>query len=319
MRDGLRFAGRAVALTRMTPVKQGSIRLFRLWGIEVFLHWSWFLVAVYSISTRVGKYQSPLWGALEYVTLFGIVLMHEFGHVTACRRVGGRADEIVLWPLGGVAYVAPPARPGATLWSIAAGPLVNVALIPVLIGLGYLDRAGEWRTQWPDLHAYFRAVAFMNFGLLIFNLLPVYPLDGGQILRALLWYPFGKARSLMIATVAGFLGGAGLVGLAVWDESLWIGIMAFFLLSYCWRSFQQARALLKVERLPRRPEFACPDCHSSPPQGNYWRCRQCGQGFDPFATGAACPHCGTAHEVTFCPDCGGARALRAWDRSIVDA
>src|SRR3990170_5114719 len=104
----------------MAPTRQGSIRLFQLWGIDVYLHWSWFIVAFYSISTRLPNYVSPLWAALEYLALFLIVLMHEFGHALACRQVGGTADQIVLWPLGGVAYVAPPARPGANLWSIVA-------------------------------------------------------------------------------------------------------------------------------------------------------------------------------------------------------
>jgi Zn-dependent protease len=303
----------------MTPTQQGSIRLFRLWGIEVHLHFSWFLVAFYSISTRIHKYESPVWGALEYLALFVIVLMHEFGHVLACRQVGGRADQIVLWPLGGVAYVAPPSRPGATLWSIAAGPLVNVALLPVFFGLSYVDYLAQWREHYPDLHNFIRTVGIINLSLLCFNLLPVYPLDGGQILRALLWYPLGKARSLMAATVVGFVGGAALVGLALWNQSIWIGVMSLFLLSYCWRSFQQARALLRIEKLPRRPEFACPDCRSSPPIGNFWRCKQCSQGFDTFATGAVCPHCGVAPEVTTCPDCGEARPLRSWDKSIRDA
>jgi Zn-dependent protease len=101
---------------------QGSIRLFRFSGINVFLHWSWFLVAVYEIQSRAGRYSSVTWNVLEYLGLFLIVLLHEFGHAFACRQVGGRADRIVLWPLGGVAYVDPPPRPGATLWSIAAGP-----------------------------------------------------------------------------------------------------------------------------------------------------------------------------------------------------
>ena len=61
-----------------------------------------------------------------------IVLIHEFGHQLACRSVGGQTHDIVLWPLGGVAYVSPPQRPGAQLWSIAAGPLVNVILFPIL-------------------------------------------------------------------------------------------------------------------------------------------------------------------------------------------
>ena len=64
----------------MMPTQKGSIRLFRLWGIDVYLHWSWFILAFYSISTRIPFYHSPVWGALEYLSLFLIVLMHEFGH-----------------------------------------------------------------------------------------------------------------------------------------------------------------------------------------------------------------------------------------------
>src|SRR5688572_16228545 len=109
----------------------GTIRLIQIAGISVFLHWSWFLVAVYEINSR-GRYSSLTWNVLEFVALFAIITLHEFGHALACRQVGGRADQIVLWPLGGVAYVSPPPRPGATLWSIVAGPLVNVVLIPVL-------------------------------------------------------------------------------------------------------------------------------------------------------------------------------------------
>ena len=215
----------------MTPTRQGSFHLFRLLGIAVHLHWSWFFVAFYSISTRIHNYTSPIWGAVEYLALFLIVLLHEFGHALACRQVGGTSDQIVLWPLGGVAYVAPPQRPGATLWSIAAGPLVNVVLLPVLYGLFLLDSRMGGRQAHPDLHNFLRTLLLMNSYLLFFNLLPVYPLDGGQILRSLLWYPLGKARSLMAATVIGFIGGAALIGLAVWWQSLWIGIMAAFLLS----------------------------------------------------------------------------------------
>ena len=302
----------------MTPTRQGSFRLFRLWGVDVHLHWSWFVVAFYSISTRVPNYTTPVWGVLEYLVLFLIVLMHEFGHAMACRQVGGRADQIVLWPLGGIAYVAPPSRPGATLWSIAAGPLVNVALAPVLFGIFWAARAAGAFKQSEDLYAFLRALIVMDVSLLAFNLLPIYPLDGGQILRSLLWYPLGKARSLMTATVVGFIGGLALVAVAVWLQSVWIGIMTVFLLSNCWRSFQSAQALRQVEQLPRRPEFACPVCHVSPPLGNYWLCPQCRRPFDPFATAAQCPQCQATLELLTCPDCGSARGLRAWDASIRD-
>ena len=134
----------------MTPTKEGSIRLFRFAGIDVFLHWSWLVVAFYVIETRRGQYSSLFWNALEYLALFLIVLLHEFGHSLACRQVGGRADKIVLWPLGGVAYVNPPPRPGPTLWSIAAGPLVNVAIFVLFPLLVRLPPVAAWASGSPD-------------------------------------------------------------------------------------------------------------------------------------------------------------------------
>src|SRR6478672_4426788 len=110
----------------------GTIRLFQFSGITVYLHFSWFLIAAYEFSRRIAVYTSPVWAAFEYIALFAIVLLHEFGHALACRQTGGIANRIVLWPLGGIAFVNPPRRPGAMLWSIAAGPLVNVILLPIL-------------------------------------------------------------------------------------------------------------------------------------------------------------------------------------------
>src|ERR1700689_4817863 len=98
----------------MRNLRQGSIHLFRVAGIDLYMHWSWFLFAAYEISVRGGSYSSIGWNALEYLALFLIVLLHEFGHALACRSVGGVANRIVLWPLGGVAFVDPPPRPGAT-------------------------------------------------------------------------------------------------------------------------------------------------------------------------------------------------------------
>src|ERR1700740_1386716 len=119
---------------------------------------------------------------LEYLALFLIVMLHEFGHALACRQVGGIANQIVLWPLGGVAYVNPPPRVGATLWSIAAGPLVNVVLVPMLWVACHTMRTLGMAQTAPDAFQLVRAVFAINLGLLIFNVLPVYPLDGGQIL-----------------------------------------------------------------------------------------------------------------------------------------
>src|SRR6202045_1503773 len=153
----------------MPSSRQGAIRLFRFSGIDVFLHWFWFLVAAYEIQTRKGSYSSLTWNVLEYLALFLIVMIHEFGHALACRQVGGRADQIVLWPLGGVAYVNPPPRPGATLWSIAAGPLVNVAFLAILSPILLLGRSLGWAEAMPNAYRLVRAVWFINLALLILN------------------------------------------------------------------------------------------------------------------------------------------------------
>ncbi len=296
----------------MLPTRQGSFRLFRFAGIDVYLHWSWFLVAVYAVSVRAGRYSSLTWCLLEYLALFVIVLVHEFGHALACRQVGGQANQIVLWPLGGVAYVAPPPRPGATLWSIAAGPLVNLALAPPLTVLAVLGAAFGWAEAMPNAYTFVSAVCIMNFALLIFNLLPVYPLDGGQILRALLWFFLGRAQSLMVATIVGFVGVTGLIAVAVLVHDLWFGILSVFILVNCWRGLLQARLLARAAKLPRRAGFACPACKQPPASGLLWRCAKCFKPFDTFETQAVCPHCGAEFPVTQCLECGAARPIREW-------
>src|SRR6184192_2119932 len=157
-------------MSHMTAIRQGSIRLFHLAGVNVSLHWSWFLVAAFEISGRTRSYSSLTWNVLEYLALFLIVTLHEFGHALACRQVGGEANQIVLWPLGGVAYVAPPPRPGATLWSIAAGPLVNAGLFPLLTMLRVLGRSLDWAHTMPNAYGLLRAIWLINLALLLFNL-----------------------------------------------------------------------------------------------------------------------------------------------------
>lgn len=298
----------------MNSTISGSFRFFRVSGIQVYVHWSWFVVAWIEISARQGRYGSVAWNVAEYLALFLIVLMHEFGHALACRQTGGTADEIVLWPLGGVAFVRPPQRPGAELWSIAAGPLVNVALVPVLFGVVWLCRTQGWFEVEPDLPRFLSDLIFINFGLLAFNLLPIYPLDGGQILRALLWFGMGRARSLQVASIIGFFGVAAFIGVAVWQSSLWIGIMALFAGQRCLSGYRQAQALLALERLPRHAGYACPSCHASPPGGPLWRCSSCGHGFDAFSTASVCPHCRNRLPQIVCPSCGTASAIETWDR-----
>src|SRR4051794_30431089 len=123
----------------MDPDMRGSFRLFQVAGVNVYLHWSWFVAAWVIVSLpRDKEYHAAVWKVIEYVSLFAIVLLHEFGHALACRSVGGEARQIVLWPLGGIAFVAPPARPGAVLWSVAAGPPGHPLLVAGAGGAAFL-------------------------------------------------------------------------------------------------------------------------------------------------------------------------------------
>jgi Zn-dependent protease len=231
----------------MDSLNAGCIRLFKVAGITVLLHWSWFLVALVEIQGRRGAYGSPAWNVLEYLALFGIVLMHEFGHALACRQVGGKAERIVLWPLGGVAFVNPPPRPGALLWSIAAGPLVNVLLVPVTIGALLLVHYACPPEFLKPASAFCWALVIINLILLIFNLLPIYPLDGGQILYAMLWFVLGRARGLQVCSVVGMMGAAAGFLLAVSHGSVWWIVLSLFVGWQALSGWKQARTLLWLE------------------------------------------------------------------------
>jgi hypothetical protein len=296
----------------MSTARQGSIHLFRFAGVDLFLHWSWFLVAVIEIQSRAGSYSSVTWNVLEYLALFLIVMLHEFGHALACRQVGGRANQIVLWPLGGVAYVDPPPRPGATLWSIAAGPLVNVALSPVLAALFCrpvarmggnirrtstasdrrpMDQRSALGVQHPSHLSSGRRPNPALFALVCHGTRP--KLDGSD-------------RPGVESALPAF------IGLAFWKGSIWYGALAVFMLMNCWGGFKHAQALLRIAKLPRRDGLSCPTCKTAPPAGTYWKCGHCGQPFDTFASGAVCPNCRTQFPSTQCLDCGRQAPLSEW-------
>src|SRR5690606_8066625 len=104
-----------------------SLPLYRLWGIQVRLH---LLFIIFVAAELVRGASAGYFGhsAMAMLGLFGLVLLHEYGHSFACRRVGGDADEILLWPLGGLAYCAPPHNWKANLVTTLGGPAVNVVL-----------------------------------------------------------------------------------------------------------------------------------------------------------------------------------------------
>jgi Zn-dependent protease len=145
------------------------------------------------------------------------------------------------------------------LWSIAAGPLINLLLLPILTFVLHIAASAGLIQSNRDAYLVLLWLWRINLGLLLFNILPIYPLDGGQILRSILWFPLGQIRSLFIASGVGLVGG-GLLGLwGLLQGSLWIAIMAFFLISQAmvgWRHAQYLRmeaVELEARRAPPEP------------------------------------------------------------------
>jgi Zn-dependent protease/ATP-dependent Clp protease adapter protein ClpS len=324
--------GQPVATSRLVSfeifmMKSGAFRIFSVAGINVYLHWTWFIVALIVFQNPIGKYDSPVWSVLEYLSLFGIVLLHEFGHALACRQVGGRADTIMLWPLGGVAFVSPPPRPGPVLWSIVAGPLVNVLLIPVTIAPLFAFLRQDQPVS--DSQQFFQHLAIINFGLLIFNMLPVYPMDGGQILQALLWFLIGRAHSLMVVSIIGMIGGGVFLLIALGTalaqilqqryDFIFLLLIALFVVARSVMGFRQALALQRLQHGPRHRDFACPACGQAPPAGEYWRCDNCQARFDTFEHHAECPECGKRFPRTSCPACHKANPIDTWMLAVLPA
>jgi Zn-dependent protease len=306
----------------MSAFRAGSLRLFQLFGIDVYVHWSWLLVALFQVqyrahiaqdgATSLPLYDSGRWYWFEYLALFGIVLLHEFGHALACRSVRGIANHIVLWPLGGIAFSRPPQRPGPVLWTVAAGPLVNVLLMPVLGGLWFLSVQLNWAAVNVDLPPFLATVFRLNFWLLIFNLVPIFPLDGGRILHGLLWFIIGPADSLIIVSVIGMIGGGLLFLLSLLGLNVMLTVVAAFVILSAYAGFRQGRMLSRLLRVPRRREAVCPSCGSSPLVGNYWTCDECRTRFDLFRNRGQCTGCGKLFAVTQCPECFQEHPIAKW-------
>jgi Zn-dependent protease len=303
----------------MSPTQKGSVRLCRVAGLTVFLHWSWFAFALWYITAKNGKDSSIGWNALLYFSLLVLVLLNALGRSLACRSVGGYSSCVVLWPLGSLTDTIPPARPGATLWTVSAGSLTSIALMPVLLLLVALSMSNGWPQTFPNVDTYLRSLLFVNSLVLIVNLLPIYPLDGGQIIQTLLWFRLGRARSQFIAAAIGLVLGGCLLAVLLW-LSFFLGQMTFilpavlcaFLLLSCWRAMGQARAMAYAEQIARRPGFACPSCSTEPPLGRFWTCPKCQSAFDTFQTAATCPICATEYPNTRCLDCGAVSHVNEW-------
>jgi len=232
---------------------EASIRLGRLRGIVIGVHYSWLLVfALLTYSLAVGVFPSwyPGWssgtywavGALASVLLFASVLAHELGHSLVAQSRGVPVISIVLFIFGGVAQLADEARRARDEFLIAvAGPLVSIVIGVVSLGL------------WPivedisqPLGAIFEYLGWANLILVAFNSIPAYPLDGGRVLRALLWGTLGNVlRATRIAAgigvAIGFLFMAGGLFLVFRSplSGIWLIALGWFLQNAAQQSYQQ--------------------------------------------------------------------------------
>ncbi len=227
-----------------------ALPIYRLWGITVKLH----IIFILFIFIRLISAGSPdslgfIYTAIMLALFFGLVLLHEYGHCFACRWVEGEADEIMLWPLGGLAFCRPPHHWKPEVITVLGGPGVNAALL-VPLGIASLVVNGGWEfvvfnpfaPNWPRTGIFENTVFmahYVNLVLLLFNLLvPMYPMDSGRIVQCLLWRRMGYEKSLWISCNIGLAAAMALVVVAFGaDEMLLLGIAIFGGFA-CWQQKQ---------------------------------------------------------------------------------
>lgn len=215
-----------------------SWKIGRIAGIPIYVHWTFLILIAWVIFAawgRSGGDVAETAGAVGFVlAIFGCIVLHEMGHALAARRYGVPTADITLLPIGGVARLQRiPEHPAEELVVAVAGPLVNVAIAVVLFLLGYrlpMDTDADFLVQGPFLGR----LMFFNIFVVLFNLLPAFPMDGGRILRSLLAMVLDYVRATRIAAsvgqfmaiLFGFLGLMGNPFLLLIALFVWIGAEA---------------------------------------------------------------------------------------------
>jgi stage IV sporulation protein FB len=229
--------------------------------VTFLLFLAWIGVAHYA----QGGAQAALEGVVFIVLLFLCVLLHEFGHVFAARRYGVQTPDITLLPIGGVARLERiPEEPSQELIVALAGPAVNVVIAAILfIALGGFPSAEGMEVQNAGVSLLGR-IAVVNVFLVIFNLIPAFPMDGGRVLRAVLAYRMGYTRATQIAASVGQFVAFGLGLLGLLGNPLLIFIAVFVYLgaageAHAVQMRQVSRGMLVSDGMVTRFESLRPD------------------------------------------------------------
>ncbi|MCS7006004.1 MAG: site-2 protease family protein [Thermoleophilia bacterium] len=246
-----------------------SLELGRIAGIRVGIHWSWlvvFALFVWTLSANVFPSTNPslssgthvVMAVVAAVLFFASVLLHELGHAIQAKRERIEIEGITLWLFGGVATLKGAFRSAGAEFRIAvAGPIVSLLLGALFVGVALLDA-----TEPVDGVAAW--LGYVNLALLVFNLAPAVPLDGGRILHAALWHRSGDlARSTRTATSIGrgfgyaLIATGAVVALGASPFSgVWLAFLGWFLLSAAGAEGQAATARQTLEGLRVRDLMA---------------------------------------------------------------
>ena len=205
---------------RILAMLGGSVPFFTAFGIRVRIHATLIILTATTLLFSYSKGYSLNDRLVSMAMLWVAIILHEFGHCFAARSVGGIAEDILLWPLGGLAFTAPPHRPWPVFVTVIWGPLVNVLIcvfcaiiIALVLGRGMVslnpfnhflpERLSEFHYN-GHLTAYWLGYYLfwmfqVSYILLLFNLLPMFPMDFGQVLQTALWPKLGSTTRHQIA------------------------------------------------------------------------------------------------------------------------
>jgi len=237
---------------------QAQVKLGRLFGVQIGLHYTWLLIVLLILLSLAGHWRAThaTWGqgviwALAIGTalfFFAALVAHELAHAVVARARGLPVRSITLFALGGVAQIEQEAADAKTeFWMGVAGPIMSALIGGVCLGLAWVLGWPVWAEPATPLLAMLVWLGYINVVLAVFNMLPGFPMDGGRVLRAIIWWVTGNAvRATRIATRTGqvvacgfivlgllrFLGGAGLGG-------LWMAFIGWFLLSAARASYAE--------------------------------------------------------------------------------
>jgi Zn-dependent protease len=209
-----------------------SVPAGRIAGISIRIHILFIIYVCFQVWDL--RNQGTVFALALFAGVYVCILLHEFGHAFSARWCGGQADEILIWPLGGLAYCQPPLNPTPHLITTLGGPMVTLILwgiLTVIAGALQPDSfhgVSESRVWAWD---YFSALAHQNLVLLLFNLVPAFPLDGGRALRDTLWHWIPIQKANRIAGVVGIIACIGLISWGISHSNQWmvfIGIYAIF-------------------------------------------------------------------------------------------